>query len=172
MSGPGIIKLISGGEGEESRSYDVPAEAANLSGLVKECLEGTEDDEDIPEVSLPNVSADTLKMVVEFLNKYIEDPMKEIETPLKSSEMGDLVQEWYANFLDEKRVDQKTLFEVILAANYMNIAPLLDLGCSTVASMMRGRTAEEIREKFNIENDLTPEEEAEIIKNNVWTEEP
>ena len=48
------------------------------------------------------------------------------------------------------------------AANYMDIKPLLDLTCAKVASMIKGRTPEEIRKVFNIVNDFTPEEEAQV----------
>merc|ERR1719326_50507 len=71
-----------------------------------------------------------------------EEPMSEIEKPLKSANMHEVVQEWYANYVD---VDQELLFELILAANYMDIKPLLDLTCATVASMIKGKTPEEIR---------------------------
>lgn len=36
-----------------------------------------------------------------------------------------------------EQVQQETLFELILAANYMDIKPLLDLTCATVASMIK-----------------------------------
>jgi hypothetical protein len=35
------------------------------------------------------------------------------------------------------QVDQELLFELILAANYMDIKPLLDLSCAKVASMIK-----------------------------------
>ncbi|CAK9153977.1 unnamed protein product [Ilex paraguariensis] len=55
------------------------------------------------------------------------------------------------------------------AANYLNIKSLLDLTCQTVADMFKGKTPEEIRKTFNIENDFTPEEEEEVRRENAWT---
>jgi S-phase kinase-associated protein 1 len=136
--------------------------------------------------------------------------MSEIEKPLKSQNMADVVQKWYADFVD---LEQVLLFELILAANYMDIKPLLDLTCATVASMIKGKTVrinkerlivsellvtaasriacfhichlrshtfffpvsiiqpEEIRATFNITNDFSPEEEAQVREENKWCEE-
>ena len=88
--------------------------------------------------------------------------------PLKSANMSEVVQEWYATFVS---VDQEILFELILAANYMDIKPLLDLTCATIASMIKGKTPEEIRKTFNIINDFTPQEEAQVREENKWCEE-
>ena len=79
--------------------------------------------------------------------------------------MAEHVQEWYANFVD---IDQEKLFELILAANFMDIKPLLDLTCAAVASLIKGKTPEEIRKTFNIVNDFTPEEEAAVREENKW----
>ena len=81
--------------------------------------------------------------------------------------MDEVVQEWYVTFA---AVDQETLFELILAANYMDIKPLLDLTCATVASMIKGKTPEEIRKTFNIISDFSPEEEAQVREENRWIE--
>ena len=56
------------------------------------------------------------------------------------------------------------------AANYLNIKTLLDLTCKTVADMIKGKTPEEIRAHFNIQNDFTPEEEEEVRRENAWCE--
>lgn len=87
--------------------------------------------------------------------------------PLKSANMAEVVQDWYARFVS---VEQEVLFELILAANYMDIKPLLDLTCATVASMIKGKTPEEIRKTFNIVNDFTPDEEAQVREENKWCE--
>ena len=127
-----------------------------------------EEEEDAQEIPLPNVKSHVLAKVIEFCRHYAEEPMSEIEKPLKSANMHEVVQEWYANYVD---VDQELLFELILAANYMDIKPLLDLTCATVASMIKGKTPEEIRKTFNIVNDFTPEEEAQVREENKWCEE-
>jgi S-phase kinase-associated protein 1 len=82
--------------------------------------------------------------------------------------MADVVEMWDANFID---VDQEVLFELILAANYMDIRPLLDLACAKVASMLKGKSAEQIRATFHIQNDFSPEEEEAVRNENKWAEE-
>lgn len=119
------------------------------------------------EIPLPNVKSRVLGKVIEFCEHFLEEPMTEIEKPLKSRNMADVVQQWYANFID---VEQDLLFELILAANYMDIKPLLDLTCATVASMIKGKNPEGIRSTFNIVNDFSPEEEAQVREENKWCE--
>ena len=54
----------------------------------------------------------------------------------------------------------------------VDIKDLLDLTCKTVAEYIKQcKTPEEIRLRFNIPNDFTPEEEEEVRKENAWCEE-
>eukprot|EP01094_Clydonella_sp_ATCC50884_P006971 TRINITY_DN1615_c0_g1_i1.p3 TRINITY_DN1615_c0_g1~~TRINITY_DN1615_c0_g1_i1.p3 ORF type:complete len:114 (-),score=36.68 TRINITY_DN1615_c0_g1_i1:111-452(-) len=62
-------------------------------------------------------------------------------------------------------------YDLLQAANYLDIKSLLDLTCKTVANMIKGKTPEEIRKTFNIKNDFTPEEEEQVRKENAWCEE-
>jgi len=57
-----------------------------------------------------------------------------ITTPLKSNEIEEIVQKWYAEFVD---VDQALLFELVTAANFMDIKSLLDLTCLAVSVMIK-----------------------------------
>eukprot|EP00483_Globobulimina_turgida_P002274 UN02276 len=101
------------------------------------------------------------------MDHYHLHPAKAIEKPLKSENMREIVSEWEATFVE---VDQETLFELILAANHLKIKPLLDLTCAKVASMIKGKSPEEIRQTFNIQNDFTPEEEEAVRAENRWAE--
>ncbi|XP_056688263.1 SKP1-like protein 20 [Spinacia oleracea] len=71
-------------------------------------------------------------------------------------------------FYVEIESGHNTLFDLILAANYLDIKSWLDLNYQTVADMIKGKTPEEIRKIFHIKNDFTEEEEAEIRKENQW----
>ncbi|CAH0485251.1 hypothetical protein KXD40_003013 [Peronospora effusa] len=149
-------------------SFEVSRSVAAMSELVKTLISDDADDEEVQEIPLPNVKSPVLSKVIEFCSHHHNNPMREIEKPLKSADMHDVVSDWDANFVD---IEQEILFELILAANYMDIKSLLDLACAKVASMIKGKTPQEIREAFNIVNDFTPEEEAQIREENKWCEE-
>jgi S-phase kinase-associated protein 1 len=148
-----------------------------MSQLVKETLGDDDDDDDgdldndkNPDIPLPNVSADVLAKVIEYCLHYQQDEMRTIQTPLKSSKLDELVQEWYAEFV---QVDKNLLFDLVAAANFMDIKPLLDLTCLAVSIMIKGKSATELRHMFNISNDYSAEEQAQIARdNNRWIEQP
>ncbi|RHN58945.1 putative SKP1 component, dimerization [Medicago truncatula] len=75
------------------------------------------------------------------------------------------LEKWDAEFI---KVDNVTLFELVLAANYLDIKNLLELTCKTVGEIMHGKTSEQIRQTYKIVNDFSPEEEEEIRKENQW----
>ena len=99
---------------------------------------------------------------------YRDNPPPEIEKPLRSNNLSDVTTPWYSEFVN---LDQEILFELILAANYLDIKSLLELSCAKVASSIKSRSIPEIRKYLNIENDFTPEEEAQIMEENKWAEE-
>ncbi|KAL5541267.1 hypothetical protein UlMin_042489 [Ulmus minor] len=112
-------------------------------------------------IPLPNVTSKILSKVIDYCKKHVETPkLDECATTV-----DDELKAWDADFF---KVDQATLFDLILAANYLNIKSLLDLTCQIVADMIEGKTPEEIRKTFNIKNDFTPEEEDEVSGENQW----
>jgi S-phase kinase-associated protein 1 len=156
-----LIKLQSSDEQE----FEVEKSLAEQSVTIKNMLE------DIPEndtaIPLPNVSGKILQKVIEYWKYHADHPVPPSDEN-KDTRRTDDIMPWDQEFC---KVDQATLFELILAANYLDIKPLLDLTCKTVANMIRGKTPEELRKTFNIKNDFTPEEEEQIRKENAWCEE-
>jgi S-phase kinase-associated protein 1 len=144
-----------------------------MSGLVKETLGDEEDDDDedassLPDIPLPNVSADVLGKVIEYCKYYQDDEMRAIQTPLTLNRLEELVQEWYAEFV---KVDKNLLFDLVAAANFMDIKPLLDLSCLAVSILIKGKSAAELRQMFNISNEFSAEEKAQIARDNRLFEE-
>lgn len=72
---------------------------------------------------------------------------------------------WDTEFI---KVDQATLLDLILSANYLNIKSLLDLTCQALGEMMTKTTPDEILKTFNSVNDYSPEEEEEARQENQW----
>jgi S-phase kinase-associated protein 1 len=139
-----------------------------MSETVKNLIEDTGIDSAIP---LPNVTGNILRKTLEFCKYHTEHPASPPPPQGAGAEeikRTDDLCSWDQDFC---KVDQPTLFELILAANYLDIKPLLDVTCKTVANMIKGKTPEEIRKTFNIVNDFTPEEEEQVRKENEWCEE-
>ncbi|XP_047087471.1 SKP1-like protein 1 [Lolium rigidum] len=119
-------------------------------------------------IPLLNVTGSILAKVIEYCTKHVaaEGPVgPDGDLDPASKDAVDGLKKFDADFVN---VEQTVLFDLILAANYLDIKELLDLTCQTVADMIKGKSPEEIRKTFNIKNDFTEEEEAEIRKENQW----
>merc|ERR1712060_589892 len=127
-----------------------------------------DNDETGEEIPLPNVKTAILSKVIDYCKYHKDKSPEEIQKPLKSTNLLECgVSEWDAEYVN---IDQEILFELISAANYLDIKSLLDLTCAKVASMIKGENTKEIRKQFNIVNDFTPEEEAQVREGNRWCE--
>ncbi|CAJ1930756.1 unnamed protein product [Sphenostylis stenocarpa] len=110
--------------------------------IVRSFIEVNDADHSVP-FPLPNVSSHTLDLIIELVkNEYDDEFMKTFSH-------------------DE-------LKEVLVAANYLNMKTLLDFIATAIANLLEKKSVEFIRNFFNIVNDFTPEEEAEIRKTNEW----
>ena len=152
------ITLVS----SDGEKIEISSKAVQKSVLVKGIIEDYPDDAEVP---LNNVKSNILKKIKEYLDHYENSEPKEIERPLPSANFKECVEEWDYKYID---VELEMIFELILGANYMDIKPLLELASAKVASIIKGKTTEEIRKIFNITNDFTPEEEQQITEENKW----
>ncbi|XP_021714061.1 SKP1-like protein 1A [Chenopodium quinoa] len=148
----------------DGETFEVEETVALESQTIKHMVEDDCADNVIP---LPNVTSKILAKVIEYCKKHVDSPKSSSDNAAAAADrqVDDELKTWDADFV---KVDQATLFDLILAANYLNIKSLLDLTCQTVADMIKGKTPEEIRKTFNIKNDFTPEEEEEVRRENQW----
>lgn len=151
-----MIKFVS----SDGWELSAPKEVACRSLLIKSMLETVQDDVDEP-ISLSKVSGFILEKVLEYATEHKDDPPYEADNDYKPKNCDD-ISEWDRQFMD---VDQGTLFELVQAANYLNIGSLLDLGeflflsfslaiepdinenlgCKVIAKMIKGKSVEEMR---------------------------
>ncbi|KAF7058378.1 hypothetical protein CFC21_065450 [Triticum aestivum] len=148
----------------DGESFEVTEEVGKMSQTIKHMIEDGCADNGIP---LPNVPAKTLSKVIEYCNKHVVAAAAAADDDNNNASAGakEDLKSFDAKFI---AVDQATLFDLILAANYLDVKGLLDLSCQTAADMVKGQPVEGIRKMFNLENDFTPEEEAEIRRENPW----
>ncbi|KAG6109846.1 E3 ubiquitin ligase complex SCF subunit scon-3 [Claviceps sp. LM219 group G6] len=139
------------------------------SMLIKNMLDdiGDEGISETNPIPIPNVNEAVLRKVIEWCEHHRNDPPQAQDDDSDGRRRTTDIEEWDQKFM---QVDQEMLFEIILASNYLDIKPLLDVGCKTVANMIKGKSPEEIRKTFNITNDFTPEEEEQIRRENEWAE--
>ncbi|KAK7924107.1 SCF complex subunit Skp1 [Apiospora marii] len=140
---------------------------AERSLLIKNMLEDLGEAAVTETIPIPNVTEPVLNKVIEWCQHHRGDPPATNEEESDTRKRTTEIEEWDQKFM---QVDQEMLFEIILASNYLDIKPLLDVGCKTVANMIKGKSPEEIRKTFNITNDFTPEEEEQIRRENEWAE--
>jgi S-phase kinase-associated protein 1 len=160
--GPKTVNVTTSDDQKRAIPFAIAMMLGTIATLIDDdCFE--ESDEGLP---LSNVSAAVLDKIIEYCRHHKDDP------PLSEEQVEEKRREeitgWDADFV---KVPQNELFELILAANFLDNKPLLDLTCKKVAFMIRGKTPEEIRTMFNIENDFTPAEEEQIRGENEWSNE-
>ena len=153
---------------KDNKEYIVSTEVAFMSQTIKALANYSDDNEEENEdwevpsgpIPLPPVESNILEKVITYCEYHIKN--KNDTEDIKNTSDNKFV----------SSMDDNTLFDLILAANFLDIKSLLDLCCKQVADYIKEcKTPQEIRRRFNIENDFTPEEEEEIRKENAWCEE-
>ena len=136
--------------------FEVAYGAGKLAKIVRRSLGGDDDDnEDDEEFALPEgelqsvpllrTNGAALGKIVDFLNHYRKEPMNQINAPLGSNTFDEVVtQEFYRKFVSDENLPDGMLFNILTAANYMEIQPLLDLCCLKVTFKLQGKNAEEV----------------------------
>ena len=142
---------------KQEEIFEVDQDVAYQSITIQNMIEDTCSNTPVP---LPMVDSKILVKIIDYCRFHA----KATKDNLPVDEKNAFDQEFV-------KVKDEELFNLILGANFLDIKSLLDLTCKTVADEIKGKTPEEIRIRFNIKNDFTPEEEEEVKRENAWCEE-
>ncbi len=64
--------------------------------------------------------------------------------------------DWDENYF---QVEPEYLFEIMMAADFLDIEDLLDCGCRVIARMIAGRSLSDLKKLFNCKSDMDITEE-------------
>ncbi|KAJ1351715.1 Skp1- protein [Parelaphostrongylus tenuis] len=129
-----ILKLVT----NDGENFDVPRDVIRLSTTINKMLEvldldnGTNDS-----IPVYNVSGPILKKVLQWCTYHKDDPPSTDDLNNREKGTND-ISSWDVEFL---KVDKATLYDLINAADYLDIKGLLDVACKTVANMIKGNRA-------------------------------
>lgn len=140
----GALRTSTRFKGMDGIVFDVYDAAACISGSMTAVIQSK--DPSMPAdyaYPLSNVQAGVLETVLEYCYFHASTTRESI-----SDYEAD---QWDDDFAS---LDPRHLCELASAAYYLDIKALVDLTCKTIASMISGKSADEIRSTFHIENDF------------------
>lgn len=137
----------------EGKPFYVDPAAALQSETIKIIAAGPRAGQPIP---VPNVNSPVLAKVVEYL---------ELHAVAASADALLVLSKWDRLFME---ANHESLFELVLAADFLEIESLLRLACGEMEDLLAGKSPAEIREMFKVRAEPTPDEMDEIRRDYPW----
>jgi S-phase kinase-associated protein 1 len=149
-----VVKLVA----QDGTEFEIDKDGACWSETIKAML----DEDWSPEDAIPlDIESSVLARIIEFFT--YRQSLATIQL-CKQQQLDR--NSWNTEFM---RVDDEVIFKLIDAARYLQIDSLVELACEKIAEDIKAcNTPEELRERFDIKNDFTREEEAEVRRQNEW----
>ena len=148
-------------ESSDKKVFSVDVKVAKKSLTLQETMtifgieeDGDENGDPIP---LHDVDAANLERLLQWAEEHKDDPPAptDDETKDRTDNISNFDKEFF-------NMDQASLLQLILAANFMNMPDLLLTACKTVANIIKERDVVQIRDYFHIKNDFTEEQEEHV----------
>ena len=123
--------------------FTIDRETVKQSEFINATMENDSQATDIT----VNVPSNALGKILDYMNYHVKNPVSKIQRPLKSIKFEDCVTDsWDVEFINS--IVKDDLVDLISYSNYMDIPSLLDLSCAKIASLLKGKSPDEIRGMF------------------------
>ena len=117
---------------------EVDLEVIKKSVILKNMIEDTGKD---GEIKIPNIEISTLKKVIEYCEYYKSKECPEIKRPLEGKNLLENgASDWDVNYIDYDENNIEKLIDLIVAANFLDIEGLLNLGSAKIATMIKDKS--------------------------------
>jgi S-phase kinase-associated protein 1 len=121
-------------------SFTVDKDIAILSKLVKGILQDLNESND--EIPLPNVNSKIMQIILKWGEIHRNDPdPSTFDDKVLQPDVGLDIEE---RDMEIVNVSKKVLFDVILAANYLDIEGLMTLGCKALALDLKDKSIDQV----------------------------
>jgi len=136
---------------------------ASLSTLLRTLIEEYENEYIF---LISDIKGETLEIVIKYLDllRINNSKTREIPKPLKNYDLKEYVDPWEYDFIQMYDNRIYDLLDLINAANFMDIPPLIELACAKAATIAKDFDKETFMEVFQLEQDLDEETLKEKIK--------
>ncbi|KAE8654118.1 Nuclear transcription factor Y subunit C-2 isoform 1 [Hibiscus syriacus] len=155
----------------DEQEFELEEAVAMEFGIVKTFFEDNLDTCDEP-MPLPNVESKYLSKIIEYSKWHLVRKAQKPRKPRKTINLGSEDEEdEEAKAFDQEffnTLDNEGVWQMMLAANYLDAKELLEMLTQAVADKIQNKSVEYVRRFFGVENDYTPEEEAELRKKYEW----
>ena len=149
---------------KEGDRVEVDARIASLSNLIRTIVDDSGLTEEIP---LDQVTKPILTLILSYCEHHSYSIPTEVKKPLPSPKFSEAIEDqWDFQFVQGLTDD--ILIELVLAANYMDCKPILDLCCGYIASKFKGKDVAELRNEYGIAEEFSPDEEDRLKQENSW----
>ena len=141
---------------------EIKKSAALKSKYLQGVIPSLQNEDKIP----INANTLALKRAISFLEHHEEKEMGDIPKPLKDYQKfsNNISDSWDSELVDG--LSREECFSLIKAAQELQVPALISLVASYCAFLINGKSVEKIREFFQVDNDLTSDEQKDIQREN------
>ena len=134
---------------EDDQKFEVETESLKLSKFLKDLMIDFPSEED--EIIINRVDGKNLKLIVDYLNHYKNQKIKEIPKPLPSGDLKLYIDEWDYNYINPLTLEET--IDLLNAAHILDIEGLINLTSAKIGSEMLIGTVNEVMEKFTMKEE-------------------
>jgi len=140
--------------------FAISLKALRLSKLL--CMQAKSNP--LEAITVTESTKDIMSLVTAYLIHHNGKEPAEIAKPIRSMNMYKIVKDpWDAWFTD--KMSKREIMQVILAAKHIHCQSLLHLGCAKIATLIKGKSPEEIRHTLTTEDDDEVQQNNEPVQN-------
>ncbi len=130
-------------QSRDGEIFPVSENIARQFGTIRTMLENLDDvniSRDSSLLPLPNVDSETLRILIDWA-KFQVSEKQHPENLFLLPKTG----------LERFMLEPDMVMKVVWAADYLDIEPLLDIGCKVIGSLITGKSSDEMKKSLKID---------------------